>query len=437
MRIRDRVFALFFLFYTPAHAAGLGPAIPVPADPTAALWAPPGFEVASCPRDLAPGGAESYPGLCIMAFEGEGNCYISSGLQHSKAMAFPKQGAPEKKTLCLAADGLNGPQGLAPSERNLPPTRRKDFDWRLETNPFSTANYGAARRVASAGSLPHDVLSDEKGGMPSQVRSHGENSTPATVTDLVNPESALAGPDGRIYVSQIGEFDTDGDGVITVMDSAGKPQTFAPGLNDPKGLAIWEEHLYVTDRTSIIRVGPDGTSSPLVTAAAFPRPPQFLNDLEFGPDGTLYVSDSGDLKGQGGAIFKISPGGQVTLLVDSASATEIKAPNGLLMEDQNHLLMVDFVTGKLYRIKLKTGALEHINGGFGGGDGLVKDAQGRLYVSDYKNGKVFMLDSPSAAPRLLSEQFQAAADIGLAPDKAHLLVPDMKAGQLIWLPLPR
>ena len=48
----------------------------------------------------------------------------------------------------------------------------------------------------------------------------------------------------------------------------------------------------------------DGKVSVFAAATAFPVIPQFLNDLEADPQGTLYVSDSGDIMGtgKGGAI---------------------------------------------------------------------------------------------------------------------------------------
>ncbi len=48
-----------------------------------------------------------------------------------------------------------------------------------------------------------------------------------------------------------------------------------------------------------------------VPAAAFPRPPLFLNDLVADAKGYLYVTDSGDLKGEEGAVYCIDPFGKV------------------------------------------------------------------------------------------------------------------------------
>jgi hypothetical protein len=84
---------------------------------------------------------------------------------------------------------------------------------------------------------------------------------------------------------------------------------------------------------------------------------------------------------------------------------------------------------------LKTKKLERIGGGFGGTDGLAKDARGRQFIGDWKNSKVFELLSENEPPRLLSDMFRSAADIALMPDGKTLLVPDMKAGTLTWFPV--
>jgi hypothetical protein len=68
-----------------------------------------------------------------------------------------------------------------------------------------------------------------------------------TLKGLASPESAIVGHDGRIYVSEIGEFNKDGDGKITVIDQSGAPKVFATGLDDPKGLAARSGLLFVSD----------------------------------------------------------------------------------------------------------------------------------------------------------------------------------------------
>lgn len=257
------------------------------------------------------------------------------------------------------------------------------------------------------------------------------------ITGLKTPESVVQAKDGRIYVSEINGFGIDGDGQITVIDRNGKTAVFATGLDDPKGLVIIGKYLYAADKNKIIKIGPDGKTSVFVASDGFPSAPIFLNDLEADPQGNLYVSDSGDIlgKGGGGAIYKINAQGQVTLLINDKQDTRLKGPNGLLADDTgNFILEVDFVSGILYSLNTQTGQLTDIAEGFGGGDGLVHHSNGTMYVSDWKNGKVLSVNTKGDVA-VVKSGYQAAADIAITKDESYLLVPDMKAGKLDFIPL--
>lgn len=250
------------------------------------------------------------------------------------------------------------------------------------------------------------------------------------ITGLKTPESAIQGKDGRIYISEINGFGKDGDGQISVVDKDGKLSVFASGMDDPKGLAMIGDKLYVADKTRVLEVYPDGTWAVYGAQMAFPATPIFLNDLVADNAGNLYVSDSGSLK-DGGQIFKINPKGKVSLVVDSKNP-DILAPNGLIMDGKN-LLEIDFESGILYRINVTTGATTKIAEGFGGGDGLVRTKAGKLIISDWKNGKIYQVVGKNA--KLLKEGYKASADIALSHDGKTLFVPDMKAGELDFLPI--
>ncbi|HEY8084210.1 MAG TPA: SMP-30/gluconolactonase/LRE family protein [Methylophilaceae bacterium] len=251
------------------------------------------------------------------------------------------------------------------------------------------------------------------------------------VKGLHMPESVLV-VDGHIYVSEIGEFGKDGDGGIAMIEGD-KVKPFATGMDDPKGLAYAKGTLYVADKTRILKVAKNGKWSVFAAADAFPVKPQFLNDLAFGDDGLLYVSDSGDLQGKGGAVYKVSAEGKVTTVVNGDDP-RVLAPNGVLSDGKDHILMVDFVSGILYRIKLATGKMEVVAEGFGGGDGVTRDRKNVIWVSDWKNGRVFTV-KPGGVVKLVKDGYQSAADINISGDGKFILVPDMKAGTLNWLPV--
>ncbi len=252
---------------------------------------------------------------------------------------------------------------------------------------------------------------------------------PTKITGLKMPESVIQAKNGQIYVSEIGEFGKDGDGQISVIDKKGNISVFAKGMDDPKGLAIIGDKLYVADKNRVLEVTKDGTWQVYGAQMAFPGTPVFLNDLVADKQSNLYVSDSGDLK-SGGQIYKIDKNGVVTLVVDSKN-TDILAPNGLLAEGRNQLLEVDFESGILYRVNLSTGATTKMATGFNGGDGIVKTKAGKIIISDWKTGVIYELVAGKA--RVIKDGYKAAADIALMNDGTTLMVPDMKAGELDFI----
>jgi gluconolactonase len=254
-----------------------------------------------------------------------------------------------------------------------------------------------------------------------------------TITGLKMPESAIAAKNGLIYVSEINEFGKDGDGQISTIDKNGKLAVFATGMDDPKGLAIIGKDIYVADKARVLKVAPDGKWQVFAAEDAFPVKPQFLNDLESDDEGNLYVSDSGDLK-TGGAIYRIDRAGMVTLITDGKKDPAVLAPNGLLMDGRGKMLEVDIASGILYRIDLSSGKLTKLAEGFGGADGIVRSKKGMLYVSDWANGKVFSVDK-NYKVTLIKDGLKSAADINISRDGRYLLVPDMKGGELVMLPL--
>ena len=268
-------------------------------------------------------------------------------------------------------------------------------------------------------------------GISSAKEMKSKDAVMQKITGLKTPESVVQAKDGAIYISEINEFGKDGDGQISKVDTQGNVTVFATGMDDPKGLAMIGDKLYVADKTRVLEVNKDGTWQVYAAQKAFPSTPVFLNDLEADRFGNLYVSDSGGLK-SGGQIFKITKNGTVSIVVDSKNS-EILAPNGLVSEGRNHLLEVDFESGILYRVNLRTGATTKLAEGFGGGDGLVKTKTGKIFISDWKNGKIYQVAMGKA--RLIKDGYKASADIALSYDGKTLMVPDMKAGELDFIPV--
>lgn len=248
------------------------------------------------------------------------------------------------------------------------------------------------------------------------------------VEGLPLPESAAVGLDGKIYVSTFGERDNLTDGaIVTIAD--GKATIFASGLGDPKGIAFWKGNLYVSDRTKVWRIPSTGKPEVFADANAFPIPPLFFNDLAIDDEGNIYIADSGNRKGEGGAIFRIaSKDKKISVVVSAKDKPEIKMPNGVLPDGKDHVLMADFLAGVLYRVSLADGELESVADELGAADGIVRDAKGNLYVSDWKGGHVYLLPQGKGKPQRIATGFVAAADICLGADGKSLIVPDLTGG---------
>ncbi|MDX1572386.1 MAG: PQQ-dependent sugar dehydrogenase [Methylophaga sp.] len=286
------------------------------------------------------------------------------------------------------------------------------------------------------------LVSDDYNGVIYRVSYGKENASKApttsnvsteTVTDLMMPESVIAHPDGRVFVTEIGEFGKDGDGKVTIVNTDGSRKTLAQGLDDPKGIDMFDNDLYVADNDKLIKITLDGKTKVIAGSNDFPGKAQFLNDIEIDGNGNVFISDSGDDNGKNAGIYKVTPDGDITEVINEKSG--IKRPNGLLNDGVNQMLVADFGTGDLFTLDMVSGKIVKVNRGFGGADGLVRDANGLLYISDWKNGKVWQLVEPKATPHLLRDDFKAAADIALSADGKQLLVPDMKAGTLEYLPV--
>lgn len=256
-----------------------------------------------------------------------------------------------------------------------------------------------------------------------------------TVLDVTRPESVRLGPDGRYYVSEIGEFMGDGDGRILIID----PETwevtvFAEGLDDPKGLAFRDDILFVTDRDRVVGLTAEGVQME-IGPDAFPQTPLFLNDLATGPDGALYASDTGEFDVVNGAIFRIDATGAVDLVISAEDSPEIASPNGVTFDPEGNLLAVDLDTGKLLRIEGRDVVV--IAEGLGGGDGLEFTADGTLYVTDVRGGRVLKVTFGATGAEIEEvAQLARSADLGLDAERGRLLIPQLDQNSVTAIRLP-
>jgi hypothetical protein len=275
---------------------------------------------------------------------------------------------------------------------------------------------------------------------------------PQIITGLKQPESIAIGPGGKVYVSETGEYEKANDGYISILEG-NKLRRFATGLDDPHGIKWFKDHLFVSDNMGFVwRIDAQGVVERFVDATDFPRKITNFNDIEIDTDGNLYISDSGDWEGGGGAIYRIGQDKKITTVITDDDDWRLVSPNGLLMDGPDKLLVVDYTTGNLFRIDLKAAfpmvgnvpvhaarqTMEKVAGGFGASDGVERDAAGRLIITDYAGHRVFVLAKPDAKPQEIKVNgIESSADLAISPDGKSLIIPDMGGGKLAILPMPK
>jgi sugar lactone lactonase YvrE len=248
-------------------------------------------------------------------------------------------------------------------------------------------------------------------------------------SDLPNPESAVVGEDGKIYVTLTGKPNVE-DGSVAVIED-GKARVIATGMSDPRGIDRYNDTLIVADLKKVWKVGADGKATVLADTAAFPTAPRFLNDVEIADNGDAFVTDSGTFSGNG-VIYRITPEGKVSVVADTKTAPAFKGPNGLLLDGPDHLLLADVASGKLLRVSLADGSAVELASGLGGADGIARDSKGRVYIGDVRGGRVFKVEDGKG--EVIAEGFQSAADIAI-DGQNRILVPDSRAGSLTAIPV--
>jgi len=281
---------------------------------------------------------------------------------------------------------------------------------------------------------PHAVLALFMASLVSSASLTAAETPQKVAGPFINPESVCYGPNGVLYVTEIGEAGKDGDGKVTIVKD-GNPVPFVEKLDDPKGIVFFKDAFYVTDKTKVLKIDLQGKTSVYAAAEAFPTKPLFLNDIAIdAPNGIFLVSDSGDLNGKGGAVYRIDIRlNKIETIANADTIPKLHTPNGVAFDGEQHCLVADFGTGILYRVKFANRSAEQIAEGMDGADGLVWDHFGRLFITSWKTGKVFAIPQPGKAPILIGEGLQSAADCCLAADGNHLFIPDMKAGTLTTL----
>ena len=243
--------------------------------------------------------------------------------------------------------------------------------------------------------------------------------------NLSHCESAVYDAEANlIYASMIGEREPGDGGVATVsLDGTMINSNFITGLEDPKGIAITKDRLFVSDVTVLVEA--DRTSGKIIkrhTSEGI----AFLNDVAIAADGSVYVSDT-----RNSEIYKLDSSGNFTLWVKDK---QLDNPNGLLIIDD-----VMYVAswggakegGAVSVLDMKTKKITPLTEKIGNLDGIRPYDDNHLIISDWRSGKIHLVRLDNGKTQEILEVGVSVGDIAYLPEKKILLLPMNRQSGLI------
>ena len=251
-----------------------------------------------------------------------------------------------------------------------------------------------------------------------------QDNAPVSLTQLWKTDTLLRTPESvqydpqrqQLYVANINKVNVekpDGDGFISVLNTDGKISNlkWARGLNDPKGMGILDNSLFVADLKDLVEID-------LKTGNILKRHPAInsvmLNDVSVSPRGEVFVSDS-----RGHKLYRYADG-KMELYLDDPN---LQGPNGVFAE-KDYMIVASAGTGNLWKLDYTTKKYSSWAMANKTADGILR--YGNDYLISCWHGEVYYVKPDGKVWKLIDskEPQTNTADFGYIPVTKTLLIPN-------------
>jgi gluconolactonase len=276
---------------------------------------------------------------------------------------------------------------------------------------------------------------------------------------LSAPEGPVALPDGSWLIVEGGVH----RGCVTHISPDGLTKKVVKQTGRPNGLAVDSEgSIWVAEskHPSLLRLNMSGKVE-IVATGCDGEPFLFPNDLCFGPDGGLYLTDSGVFIDEfaphnqiradyasvhyDGRVYRIDVSTGKVMKLDAG----IKFTNGIAFGPDRRLYLNETLTGNIYRYESQDGVIAGPRILFGnvirpdappgwkGPDGMAFSMSGELYVAVFGQRDVTVLGADGQVLKRIPTAGMLPTNVAFAlPGQKRIHVTEYELGQMEAIDVP-
>jgi hypothetical protein len=256
--------------------------------------------------------------------------------------------------------------------------------------------------------------------------------------NLYGPESARYASDQDVYFVSVmngpgSEKDNNGYIVQVAAANLGESKLLVVGgkngvtLDAPKGLAIHGDTLWTTD-IDVLRAFDRYSGKPLGEIDLRGKGAVLLNDIAVGPDGTIYVTDTGIIMSQigviyvgGDKVFSIGPNRSISIV---AHGNVLGRPNGVTWDPTGKRWVVasfDPFHSEVYALHPSDSTRIILARGKGKFDGIEPLPNGTFLVSSWADSSIHQYGKGEDIQ--VVRNVPTPADIGLDTKRGRVAIP--------------